>query len=475
VSSGTLDRLGLPALGYGPFRIFFASNLFANTGIFLFMAAFGWFVQAETGSAAMVGLASAIMGMPWLVLMLHAGMLTDRLGARRLIAWSFVGGGIGMAAVALVALMPQPNLAVVLAVVLGMGVLMTLGAPGTVSIVPELVPPAAVSSAVGLNFLLINIARIVGGVSAGLLLGGGREPGFTILLGALLFGLPGLAIWRLPTKEPDRRVRTVSGGAMLGPILEAARHATRFPTLGVILLLSAGPGLIGLPYTFLLPVAAQELGIGAEGLGLLLGAIGTGGLVSGLLNEHLQRWLGQGRSILVGLAASAGGLIVFGLGLPLPITMVAVGFVGAGFVIYASSSLTLVQALAPPALRGRLTSVFSLLYWGLMPIGGLLGGLVAQAFSARTAFLGAGIGLVALGVIASIVRPQVRTLGVSRDGLQMRGDLSGTGVARDGILAETPEHSEDDVVPGSPGVLEAPIVPEHVHAASAAGEAATRR
>jgi hypothetical protein len=58
-------------------------------------------------------------------------------------------------------------------------------------------------------------------------------------------------------------------------------------------------------YTFLLPVAADELGIGPEGLGLLLGAAGTSGLVSGLLNEHLQRALGQGGSILVGLSARA--------------------------------------------------------------------------------------------------------------------------------------------------------------------------
>jgi MFS family permease len=427
VRATTLDRLGLPAFGYGPFRVFFASNLFANTGIFLFMAAFGWFVQAETGSAAMVGLASAVMGLPWLVLMLHAGMLTDRLGARRLIAWSFFGGGVAMSVVALVALMPQPNLGVVLGVVLVMGVLMTIGAPGTVSIVPDLVPRAAVSSAVGLNFLLINVARILGGLAAGLLLAGGREPGWTILLGALLFGLPGLAIWRLPTKEPMRSGRSVSGITLLGPILEAGRHAVRYPTLGVILLLSAGPGLIGLPYNFLLPVAAEELRIGPEGLGLLLGAVGTGGLVSGLLNEHLQRSLGQGRSILVGLASAAGGLIVFGMGPPMPIPMLAIGFVGGGFVVYASASLTLVQALAPTALRGRLTSVFSLLYWGLMPVGGLLGGLVAQLYSARVAMLWAGLGLVGLGSLASLLRPQVLTLGVSRDGLRIGGDLHGTG------------------------------------------------
>jgi MFS family permease len=424
----SLDRLGLPALSYGPFRVFFTSSLLANVGIFLFMAAYGWFIQTETGSAAMVGLGSAIMGLPWLLLMLHAGMLTDRLGARRLIAGSFLGGGLVMALVAFVALLPDPSVPVVLGAAFLMGILMTLGAPGSISIVGDLVPPAAVSSAVGLNFLLINGARIAGGLGAGWLLAEGREPGWTILLGAVLFAVPGVFIWRLRTRPPMPGARPVGGATLIRPIVEAGAHATRNPTLGTILLLSAGPGLIGLPYNFLLPVAAVELGTGAEGLGLLLVAVGTGGLVAGLGAEHAQRRLGHGKSILLGLASAASGLIVFGLGPPLPISILSVGFVGGGFVVYASASLTLVQALAPPALRGRLTSVFSLLYWGLMPIGGLLGGLSAQAFTARTTMLGAGVGLVVLGTLASLRRPQVLTLAVSRDGLQMQGDLAGTGL-----------------------------------------------
>jgi MFS family permease len=190
-------------------------------------------------------------------------------------------------------------------------------------------------------------------------------------------------------------------------------------------------------------VAAVELGIGAEGLGLLLVAVGVGGLVAGLGAEHAQRRLGHGRSILLGLASASGGLIVFGLGPPLPVSILSVGFVGGGFVIYASASLTLVQALAPPALRGRLTSVFSLLYWGLMPVGGLLGGIAAQAFTARTTMLGAGIGLVLLGLLATIRRPQVLTLAVSRDGLEMRGDLTGTGLTAAALRGQADDATGD--------------------------------
>lgn len=429
----TLDGLGLPAFGYGPFRMYFLANLLSNAGIFVFMASFGWFVQTTTGSAAMVGLASGILGLPWLLLMLHAGLLTDRLGARPLLAVSLAGGGVVMGLVGYVALQPDPSLALVLALAFAMGIVMTVGAPGSVSIVNELVPPAALSSAVSATFLLINVARIIGGAAAGLLLADSRPAGGAVLVAAVLFGVPSILVWRLRT--PSRARSALTAGALVRPIVEAGSHAARNPTLGMILLLSAGPGLIGLPYNFLLPVAAVEIGIGAEGLGLLLAAAGIGGLLAGLAAEHIQRALGHGRSILLGLAAAAGGLITFGLGPGVAISMLAMGFVGGGFVIYAASSLTLVQALAPVDLRGRLTSVFSLLYWGLMPVGGVLGGLAAQAFTARTTMLAAGFVLVGLGLLAALRRPQVLTLAVSRDGLQIAGDLVGTGVLESSLGA----------------------------------------
>jgi hypothetical protein len=76
-----------------------------------------------------------------------------------------------------------------------------------------------------------------------------------------------------------------------------------------------------------------------------------------------------------------------------------------------------------------------------MPVGGLLGGITAQAFSARTTMLGAGVALIALGLLASLRRPQVLTLAVSRDGLRIGGDLSGTGIAEapvGGLVAGRP-------------------------------------
>jgi MFS family permease len=149
-----------------------------------------------------------------------------------------------------------------------------------------------------------------------------------------------------------------------------------------------------------------------------LAVSGVGTLLAGLTAEPLMRRFGHGRTVFLGLAVSAVGLTVFGL-LPislLPAAFVAIAFVGGGFLVYSAASLSLVQALSPAPLRGRLTSLFTLLYWGLMPIGGLLGGAVSEVTSARFAMAIAGVILLACGIAAAVGRRQILALTIERDG-----------------------------------------------------------
>ena len=106
-----LERLGWNALSYGPFRTFFLANFAGNSSWFVFNAGFGWLVLLMTrspsqpeGSAAMVGLAYFINGLPFLLLTLHAGLLTDHVGARPLVAISFASTGVVMIAMGALAL-----------------------------------------------------------------------------------------------------------------------------------------------------------------------------------------------------------------------------------------------------------------------------------------------------------------------------------------------------------------------------------
>jgi MFS family permease len=410
-----LHRVGLYALTYDAFRRFFIANFFTNASWFVYNAAFGWLVLTITKSPAAVGFAYFISGLPFLLLTLHAGLLTDRFGARSLIIWSFVLTGAFMFALGALALVPGAPLWLVLVLAFVAGCFQTLGGPAYIAIVSDLVPAGAVSSGVAITFLGFNVGRITGGFLGGVLVAL-WPTGWALIAAAILQAAPAVLIRRIQTPAPE----PPSGGtAIFRPLVEAARHALDSPNLNLLLPLALAPGALGLSYNYLLPIAADEFGIGAEGLGVLLAVTGVGGLAAGLLAERLMRAIGHGAMVFVGLTSAAIGMIVFGLS-PSPVLAAAsMLLVGGGLLVYGASSLSLIQAMAPPRLRGRLTSLFTLLYWGVMPIGGLIGGGLAEVTSGRFAMFAFGAAILGCGVLAITLRRSISRLRIDPEAGQL--------------------------------------------------------
>jgi MFS family permease len=439
VVADSLERFGLTALIYPPFRVYFTANLASNASWFIFSAALNTYILQLTGSAGTVGFASFVYSLPSALFMLHAGILTDRFGAGRMVAFSLAGSGVAVLAIGGLAL-SNATLGLLLIVGFTMGTLQTLGAPGFISIVNDLVPPRAISSAVALTFLGFNVGRITGGVAAGILLAlMGADTrvaaGLTILVAGVLQALPAIPVARIKVASaPAGATTTIS---LVRPLIESAAYAIRYPTLGVILLLAIAPGAVGLSYMYMLPVVIRDLGAAPDAVGLLYAGGGAGGLLAGLIAAPLMQRLGHGRGIFVGLGAIGAGLFTTGAVGLLPVAMVAIGLTQAGFVVYASSSLALVQALSPARLRGRLTSLFTLLYWGLMPFGALIEGAIAERTNSLFALVCVGATIVAAGGLALVVRRQVATLRINMDGDSVRGDLEGSGFGSDRPAGET--------------------------------------
>lgn len=422
-----LERVGWSALRYAPYRLFLGSMLSFSSGGFVMFSALGWYVLQLTGSAAAVGVAFSAYGLPALLLTAHAGVFTDRLGPRRMLVISLTGIAAIAAILALVAATGSPPYLLIVALAFVLGIAQAIGTPASVAIVSDLVPPSALSSAVTLNFLHMNAARIVGGLIGGTLLAA-TSPAIGFAAVALLSAGPALALGRLPVvqrtagEDLDRPRST-----LIGPLVEAFRYAVAHPTLGVLIVLAIAPGTIGLGYIFVLPLAAEEMGIGAGGLGALLVVSGIGGMLAGLSLEAAHRRVGHGRGVIGGLAGAAVSMAAFGLAPGVPLAMLALVVVGGSILTYAASSVTLIQALAPPRLRGRMVSLFAMLYWGMMPVGSLLTGFVAEATTARTTVFLCGVGLGLTGLVAFVMRPHLATLAVARDGRTLTGNLVGSG------------------------------------------------
>lgn len=420
-----LDRIGWSALRYRPFQAFLLAMLMSTSANFIFFAALGWYVVEVTGSAAAVGLAFAAYGIPVLLFTAQSGAWTDRYGSKPMVLISIGGMGVVSLIVAAVALTPAPPLWLIILLAFLLGVAQTLGGPGVVAIVSDLVPPPARSSSVALNFLHMSLSRIVGGLLAGVLLAlGPAAIAFTVT--GILGTIPVLLLLRLPASKVHtaRHERT----SVLRAIREALDYGARYPTVGVLSFLAIAPGLVGLSYVFMLPVAADELGIGPQGLGTLLAASGIGGLIAGLTLERIQRRIGHGRAMYGGLLLASISQIAFGLAPGALLASLALVVIGAAILTYAAANVTLIQAVSPARLRGRMVSIFALFYWGMLPVGSALLGFIAEPTSAQFSVLVAGVVLGLATLVAIRIRPQVVTLAVGRDGVTVTGDLSGSGI-----------------------------------------------
>ncbi len=409
---GVAGRLGLDALDHPPFRTYFWASLVSNTASFVLSAALSWTVLEATGSAASVGLVGFLYALPFGLFTLHAGLLTDRFGSRRMVGASLAAAGLVTILLGMLVLgfgLPMLGFGLL---ALAIGGASVLGSPGSISIVNDLVPRSLVPSAVTLVFLDVNAGRIIGGLLAGVLLALWPS-GATLVVAGLMLALPALVVLRLPIRDPAAVAQP--GRALVAPLLAAARYARREPILGTLLALAVAPGAIGLSFNYLLPVAAKEGGYGSDGLGLMVAAAGVGGLVAGWLGARLMSRAGHGRSVLVGVAMIASGLAAFGLAPTLEACVAAMVWAGAGFAIYASSTLSLIQALASTEFRGRITAVFALLYWGLMPLGALLGGAMAEAIGAQPAMLVCGVAVGVAGVVALLARPELARVRANAD------------------------------------------------------------
>jgi MFS family permease len=168
----------------------------------------------------------------------------------------------------------------------------------------------------------------------------------------------------------------------------------------------------GMPYSVLMPVFAESiLHGGARGLGLLMAASGLGALGGALALVSRRGVRGLGRWVAISAAAFGISLMCFSLSRSFWLSAALLVPVGASMMVEMASSNTLIQAMVPDALRGRVMAVYSMMFMGMAPFGALFAGWVAEGYGApRTVALGGLVCLVAAGVF-SLRLPALRTEG----------------------------------------------------------------
>jgi MFS transporter, DHA1 family, staphyloferrin A biosynthesis exporter len=271
--------------------------------------------------------------------------------------------------------------------------------------VPHLVPPRDLMNAMALQSAGFNLTRIVGPTLAGLLialLGAGEN---FYLQAAMYLGVA-IMVWQLHLPPipgaPSQSVRE--------NLKEGAAFVWHHPTLRTQMTLALVPVVIGLPYSALMPIFAQDvLQQGAAGFGLLMAAPGLGAVVGTLTIASLDQVKRKGRVLLGAVFGLGGALVLFSLSRSFVLSLLLLVLVGAMQLTYTTTNQTLLQLTIPDELRGRVMGIY-MLNQGLLPLGSLLAGALADVAGAPAAVFTMGALLMLLAVAFGTRAPALREL-----------------------------------------------------------------
>ena len=361
---------------------------------------FAWLVWEVTRDALHLGYLGLAQGIPLVVFQLWGGVLADRVNRLRLLLATQVLTtatlclALGLSALAVI------RVEHLLALAALSNTFRAFDEPTRMSMVPQMVGRERLANAVALGSIPWQAGRMIGPSITGILIAAfGGTAGLAVAAAASASALAMYSRLHLTARTPAAGAAHL--GAQLLEGLSFVRHNFVFAALICLALFNA---VFGLSYVTLLPIFADVyFEAGSAGFGLLNAAHGLGALAGTLIVAAIAaRFRRRGLVILAGAAGMGLGLAIFsqsrGLWLALPM-LAGVGFSNTFYLTQVSTHL---QQTVPDHLRGRVMSLYALC-WNLLPLGGLLGGALAAAVSARFAVLvgGAMVAANALVLLAS--------------------------------------------------------------------------
>ena len=412
LSVGASARFG--ALRHAPYRRYWLGSAASVGGFQLLIMGQGWLVYELSGSPLQLGYLGAASSIPTIAAALVGGVIADRVDRRgMLIATSSIIAGL----LALLAALDGSGVVAVwhvLAIAAAIALIAGLDFPSQQAFFPSLIEREHMMSAVSLNSMLWQGSRMILPALGGVVIAV-SDTWVVFAVGALGFVTMSRVMASFaPTPAADVPLATGHSGRQF---VDGIRFIASHRLFRVLILLTYATTFFGMSYVQLMPAFARLLGAGEAGYGLLLSAMGVGAITGNLLVAPLQRSPRLGRLLMAAPMAGAAAIVAFTLCVAL-LPGATIGYVlalGCAMLIamcmsmYFVSSMTLLQLAVPDALRGRVMGIYTICF-SLVPLGGLLGGVVAAATSPPfAAALNAGV-LVAVVALVAVTEPSIRRL-----------------------------------------------------------------
>ena len=337
------------------YQLFFGGQLISLTGTWMQAVAESWLIYRLTGSSALLGATSFVTLVPVFLFATIGGTVADRRHRHHIILTTQTAAMLLTFVLAALTLSGRVQVWHVFVLATCLGVVNAFDIPARQAFVVEMVGREDLSNAIALNSTMVNGARVVGPAIAGAVVALVGE-GWCFLLNAVSYiaVIAGLLLMRVPP-----RLRPAARTSALRETLEGFQFVGRTAPVRALLLLLGVVSFAGMPYSVLMPIFAESiLNSGSKGLGLLMAASGLGSLGGAVALATRSGVRGLGRWVAIATACFGGALIAFSFSRSFWLSAAMLVPVGAAMIVEMAASNTLIQAMVPNVLRGRVMAVY---------------------------------------------------------------------------------------------------------------------
>jgi len=372
----------LELLRAGPFRRYIIGSLISDTGTWMQVMAQGWVMSTLTNKAIMLGLVNLAAGLPTLALTMIGGSAADRFDKRKILIATQIAQIAFALALGWLVFIGQIQIWHVIFFAALLGVSIAFEMPAISALVPELVKREQIASAVALDRSVFHGSRLIGPSLAGLFVGwwGAASAFFANAFSFLALIIALISLPRRPvgTKEEEEKRR--SG------IMDGFRYVRSDRTiLSMIMLIALTTIFIFPTISVMLPLYVRNvLQLGPDSMGWLMATSGSGAFLGslGLLSIAREKRL---KFMSGNVLAVAAGVFFMSRSHTFLLTACSMGVLAIALSMNFGLANTIVQEHAPAHLRGRVSAVFGLSFFGLMPIAGLIVTGFSDLIGMRTA------------------------------------------------------------------------------------------
>jgi MFS family permease len=373
------------ALYVRDFRIFWIGQVISFSGSWMQSIAQGWLVYSLTKSPLYLGLVAAASSVPVLLFTLIGGVVADRVNKRNLLIITQTLSMIPALLLGVLTEFKMITVGEIMAIAFFLGTVNAFDVPTRQSFLSEMVQKGHLMNAIALNSAAFNGARIVGPVIAGLAIAAvGVAACFYINAASFLAAIVAL----LMIKGRSGELFQKSGGpyhkakvnmvTVVKDLAEGLHFVTKEEDIFRIMILVATLSLFGIPFVTFLPVFAEDiLKVGPRGLGFLAGSSGIGSLAAALFIAFRGDIEKKGRFMFIAGLIFGTSLLAFSLSRNYAFSRLALVFTGWGIVSFLAVGNSFIQLSVPDALRGRVMSVYALVFLGVAPVGSYVIGVIA--------------------------------------------------------------------------------------------------